>query len=277
MKKLKDFGFSTDNNTYIIAEIGINHGGNISIAKQLIDSAARTGADAVKFQTYITEKRVSKDSPIFDILKKCELPFEAFKELQEYAKKQNIEFFSTPFDIESVDYLESINVGLHKIASFDIGNKDLLLKVAKTNKPIIMSVGMSNVDEITKAYNWIKKYNSKIALLHCVSAYPTYEGDSNISAIFSLKETFKDCIIGQSDHTNDIDVPIYSACSGAQILEKHFKIDEAMECVDAPVSITEMQLKNLVIQIRRIEKIMGSPKLQIRDCEKGSLIYRRQS
>ena len=93
MKKLKDFGFSSDNNTYIIAEIGINHGGNISVAKQLIDSAARTGADAAKFQTYKTEKRVSKDSPIFDILKKCELPFEAFKELQEYAEK-NIEFFS---------------------------------------------------------------------------------------------------------------------------------------------------------------------------------------
>lgn len=277
MKKLKDFGFNTDNNTYIIAEIGINHGGDISVAKQLIDSAARAGADAVKFQTYITEKRVSKDSPIFDILKKCELPFEAFKELKVYSKKQNIEFFSTPFDIESVDYLESINVGLYKIASFDIGNMDLLIKVAKTNKPIIMSVGMSSSDEITKAYNCIKKYNGRIALLHCVSAYPTNERDSNISAIFSLNESFKDCIIGQSDHTNDIDVPIYSVCSGAQILEKHFKLNESMECVDAPVSITELQLKNLVMQTRRIEKIMGSSKLQIRDCEKGSLIYRRKS
>ena len=112
----------------IIAEIGINHGGDISVAKQLIDSAARTGADAVKFQTYRTEKRVSKDSPIFDILKKCELPFEAFKELQLYSKRLNIDFFSTPFDIESVDYLESINVDLYKIASFDIGNMDLLEK-----------------------------------------------------------------------------------------------------------------------------------------------------
>ena len=110
-----------------------------------------------------------------------------------------------------------------------------------------------------------------------MSAYPTDETDSNISAIFSLKDNFKDCVIGQSDHTNDIDVPLFSVCSGAQILEKHFKIDESMECVDSPVSITELQLKNMVLQTRRIEKIMGSSELQIRDCEKGSLVFRRKS
>mgnify|MGYP001338648447 CR=1 FL=1 len=277
MKKLKDYGFNSDNKTYIIAEIGINHGGDISTAKRLIDSVARTGADAVKFQTYLTEKRVPRNSPIFNILKKCQLPFEAFKELKLYSKKLNIDFFSTPFDNESVEYLESINTDLYKIASFDIGNINLLEKVAKTNKPIIMSVGMSNIDEINDAYNFIKKYNNNIALLHCVSAYPTNEKDSNISAIFTLKDSFKDCIIGLSDHTNDIDVPLYSLCSGAQIIEKHFKIDESMECVDSPVSITELQLKNLVLQTRRIEKIMGNSELQIRDCEKDSLIYRRKS
>ena len=277
MKKLKDFGFNTDNKTYVIAEIGINHGGDINLAKQMIDSVSRTGADAVKFQTYLTEKRVSRDSPIFDILKKCELPFEAFKELQSYSNKLNLDFFSTPFDSESVEYLESINVDLYKIASFDIGNMRLLEKVAKTNKPIIMSVGMSNIDEIQNAYNCIKRYNNRIALLHCVSSYPTNESDSNISTIFNLKENFKDCIIGQSDHTNDIDVPSFSVCAGAQILEKHFKIDESMECVDSPVSITELQLKNLVIQTRRIEKIMGNSELHTRECEKGSLIYRRKS
>lgn len=277
MKNLKDFGFNTNNKTYIIAEIGINHGGDLNLAKKMIDSVSRTGADAVKFQTYLTEKRVSKDSPIFDILKKCELPFEAFKELQSYSNKLNLDFFSTPFDSESVEYLESINIDLYKIASFDIGNTDLLEKVAKTNKPIIMSVGMSNIDEIQNAYNCIKKYNNRIALLHCVSSYPTNESDSNISSIFNLKENFKDCIIGQSDHTNDIDVPAFSVSAGAQILEKHFKIDKSMECVDSPVSITELQLKNLVIQTRRIEKIMGSSELHTRECEKSSLIYRRKS
>ena len=277
MKNLKDFGFKTNNKTYIIAEIGINHGGDLNLAKKMIESVSRTGADAVKFQTYLTEKRVSKDSPIFDILKKCELPFKAFKELQSYSNKLNLDFFSTPFDSESVEYLESINIDLYKIASFDIGNTDLLEKVAKTNKPIIMSVGMSNIDEIQNAYNCIKKYNNRIALLHCVSSYPTNESDSNISSIFNLKENFKDCIIGQSDHTNDIDVPAFSVSAGAQILEKHFKIDKSMECVDSPVSITELQLKNLVIQTRRIEKIMGSSELHTRECEKSSLIYRRKS
>ena len=171
---------------FIIAEAGVNHNGSIDLAYKLIDVAVESGADAVKFQTYLTEKRVSKDSPIFDILKKCELPFEAFKELQSYSKKLNLDFFSTPFDSESVEYLESINIDLYKIASFDIGNMNLLEKVAKTNKPIIMSVGMSNIDEIQNAYNCIKKYNNRIALLHCVSSYPTNESDSNISSIFNL-------------------------------------------------------------------------------------------
>ena len=276
MKNLKSHGFNTKNNTYIIAEIGINHGGDLDLAKKLIESAARSGADAVKFQTYLTEKRVPEDSPIFDILKKCELPFESFLELKLYSEKFNIDFFSTPFDNESVDYLESIDVKLYKIASFDIVNTKLLEKIAKTNKPIILSVGMSNLDEINEAYNIIKSSNENLALLHCVSSYPTVEKDSNISVISKLKESF-DCIIGQSDHTNDIQVPLYSVCCGAQILEKHFMIDEKMDCVDAPVSITEMQMKKLVDETRRIEKIMGSPELETRECEKGALIFRRKS
>lgn len=276
MKNLKEFGFNTNNKTYIIAEIGINHGGNFDLAKKLIESAARAGVDAVKFQTYLTEKRVPKDSSIFNILKKCELPFESFLELKLYSEKLNVEFFSTPFDNESVDFLKSIDISLFKIASFDIVNIKLLEKIAKTNKPIILSVGMSNFSEINKAYKTIRSSNDKIALLHCVSSYPTNENDSNISVINKLKESF-DCIIGQSDHTNDIQVPLYSVCCGAQILEKHFMIDETMDCVDAPVSITESQMKKLVYETRRIEKIMGSPVLETRECEKGSLIFRRKS
>jgi sialic acid synthase SpsE len=276
MKNLKLNGFNTENNTFIIAEIGINHNGDINLAKKLIKSAARAGVDAVKFQTYLTEKRVPKDSSIFNILKKCELPFESFLELKLYSEKLNVEFFSTPFDNESVDFLKSIDISLFKIASFDIVNIKLLEKIAKTNKPIILSVGMSNFSEINKAYKTIRSFNDKIALLHCVSSYPTNENDSNISVINKLKESF-DCIIGQSDHTNDIQVPLYSVCCGAQILEKHFMIDETMDCVDAPVSITERQMKKLVYETRRIEKIMGSPVLETRECEKGSLIFRRKS
>lgn len=276
MKNLIDFGFNTKNKTYVIAEVGINHGGDIELAKKIIDSVSRTGADAVKFQTYITEKRVSKDSPIFDILKKCELPFEAFKKLQHYSKRKNLDFFSTPFDNESVDFLSSINCDIYKIASFDVVNKVLLEKVASIKKPIIMSTGMSNIKEINIAYDILKEKTDNIALLHCISSYPTKEKDANLSVIYKLKESF-DCVIGHSDHTNDIKVPLMAVAAGAQIIEKHFRIDENMECVDAPVSITENQLRNLVEGIRDIEKIFGDQFLGITSAEKEIVPFRRFS
>jgi N,N'-diacetyllegionaminate synthase len=274
IKKLRDFGFNTDNHTYIIAEVGINHEGDINLAKRLIESVARTGADAVKFQTYLTEKRVPKDSPIFDILKKCELPFEAFAELKDYANELSLDFFSTPFDSESVDYLQSINCDLYKIASFDVVNKKLLKKISETQKPVIMSIGMANMDEVNEAYEILKSKTSKIAILHCISSYPTIEEDANLSVIYKLKESF-DCLIGQSDHTNDILVPLYAVAAGAQILEKHFKIDENMDCIDSAVSITEKQLKELVNRVRKVEKIFGDVKFGVRSAEKEIAQYRR--
>lgn len=276
LKNLRSYGFNTDNQTYIIAEVGINHGGDVNVAKKLIESIARTGADAVKFQTYLTEKRVPKESPIFNILKKCELPFEAFSELKNYAKELNLDFFSTPFDYESVNYLQSINCDLYKIASFDTVNKKLLERVAETRKPIIMSVGMSSLDEIYSAYDILKAKTSNIAILHCISSYPTNEEDANLSAIYRLKESF-DCVIGQSDHTNDIVVPLYAVAAGAQILEKHYKIDNKMDCIDAPVSITEKQLKDMVNGVRKIEKILGDGSLGVRNAEKEIVPFRRFS
>jgi sialic acid synthase SpsE len=277
IKKLKDFGFNTENRTYIIAEIGINHRGDINIAKQLIDSAVRSGVDAVKFQTYITEQRAPKgNDEVFKILKDLELPFEAFKELKDYAKQYDVDFFSTPFDKESVDYLESIGMDLYKIASFDIVNHQLLREVAKTGKPVIMSVGMSNLNEIEEAYNILKNGTNNIAILHCISSYPTIEKDSNLSNIYKIQKQY-DCIIGQSDHTNDIKVPIYAAAAGAQILEKHFKIDDDFECVDAPVSITEIQMKKMVEEVRDLEKIFGNEDFGLREAEKGAGIFRRPS
>jgi len=276
MKNLKDFGFNTNNKTYVIAEIGINHGGDINLAKKMIDSVSRTGADAVKFQTYITEKRVSKDSPIFDILKKCELSFNAFEELQTYSKSLNIDFFSTPFDSDSVDFLNSIGCDIYKIASFDIVNKELLKKVASLKKPVIMSTGMSNLKEINTAYNILTQKTDKIALLHCISSYPTEENDANLLAISHLKESFN-CVIGHSDHTNDIKVPLLAVAAGAQVIEKHFKIDDNMDCVDAPVSISESQLKELVSGIREIEKIFGDGFMGITSAEKEIVPFRRFS
>lgn len=275
-KVLKDYGLLTGNKVYVIAELGLNHGGDLSVAKKLIDSARRTGVDAVKFQTYITEKRAAKGSPIFGILKKCALPFKAFKELKEYAQSRNLEFISTPFDEESVDFLEGIGCRIYKVASFDVVNLKLLEKIAATKKTIIMATGMSSLKEIKTAFAILKGKTDKIALLGCISAYPTKEEDANLAAISALKEKF-DCVIGQSDHTPEILVPLYAVAAGAQIIEKHYKLDKNMDCVDASVSITEGQMKKLVAEIRRLEDILGSGELGLRQSEKSCEIFRRPS
>jgi len=276
MKELKSFGFNTSSCFFTIAEIGINHGGDESLAKKLIDSAVRAGTNSVKFQTYLTEKRAPKDSPIFDILKQCELPFDAFEKLKNHAEAQNIEFFSTPFDEESVKCLEDINVNMYKVASFDVVNHKLLRRIAKTGKTVIMSVGMANLPEIKDAYKILKEKTKNIAILHCVSAYPTKEEDANLAVINSLKSEFN-CVIGQSDHTNDIKVPIFAAAMGAQILEKHYKIDDEMDCIDAPVSITESKMKKLVKELIFLEQTFGDNTISIRNAEKDTKQFRRPS
>ena len=277
MKNLKEYGFNTENRTYIIAEIGINHRGSLDVAKELIDSAVNAGVDAVKFQPYLTEQSAPNgNDEVFQILKDLELPFEAFKELKDYAAKYSIDFFSTTFDKESVDYLKSINTDIYKIASFDIVNHKLLKEVAKTGKPVILSVGMSSLDEIKKAYKILKEGTKNIAILHCISSYPTQEKDAKLSNIAKLQKEF-DCVIGQSDHTNDIQVPLYAAATGAQILEKHFKISDDFDCIDAPVSITENQMKKLVEETRRIEKIFGDEEFGLRNAEHGTEVFRRPS
>lgn len=263
--------------TFVIAEIGINHGGNLKTAKKLIDSAVRAGVDAVKFQTYITEKRVKKNSPIFDILKKCELSFKDFEILSEYSKKKKTEFISTPFDFESFQFLNDIKVSKIKIASFDTVNLSFLKKISSFNKEFIMSVGMSKLNEIKRAYNILKKNKkNKISLLHCISSYPTKEKDSNLTCIKTLKENFN-CAIGQSDHTNDIFVPLCAVAMGAEIIEKHFMIDKSMKCVDRPVSITEIQMRDLVKNIRRFENSLGKDFFGVRSAERAVKAYRRFS
>ena len=155
-------------------------------------------------------------------------------------------------------------------------NRRLLLKVAESGKTVIMSVGMATLKEIEMAYDTLRRGTKNIALLHCISSYPTKEGDANLAAIYTLKERF-DCIIGQSDHTNNIVVPLYAVAAGAQIIEKHYMIDDNMECVDGPVSITEEQMKKMIGEIRRIEKIFGTGEFGIRKAEKDITVFRRYS
>lgn len=263
------------NNNFLIAEAGINHNGNLKTALKLVDTAKESGADAIKFQTYITEKRINKKyDKIFRILKKCELSFESFKIISDYCKKKKITFFSTPFDIESVKFLDSINVKIFKVASFDIGNYELLNEIVKTKKKTIISTGMATYKEIRNVYKKFKEKKIDIALLHCVSSYPNKDETSYLSNINFLKKKFK-CEIGISDHTNQIKIPIYGNLLGANIIEKHLKISPNHKCVDSPVSITGLQMKTLKEELNKIKIIINKPKFGVRKSEKGSIIFKR--
>ena len=261
--------------TYVIAEIGINHMGSVDKAKRLIDSAYMSGVDAVKFQTYITEKRVPKDNQeIFDIIKSCELPFESFGDLQEHTKQYGIDFFSTPFDEESVDCLMDLNIKIHKVASFDTVNHKLLKYISDKAETVIMSTGMSSMDEVKEACTILKNIDD-IILLHCISAYPTNTEDANLNVIHRLKKEFPSYTIGQSDHTPDIDIPLYAVACGARVIEKHFKIDDS--CVDAPVSIHSIKMIEMIKKIRLLEKILGNGEMGVTESQESTEIFRRFS
>tara|TARA_B100000035_G_scaffold26353_1_gene20575 strand:- start:1145 stop:1972 length:828 start_codon:yes stop_codon:yes gene_type:complete len=262
--------------TFIIAEAGINHNGNLKTAFKLVDTAKKNGANAIKFQTYITEKRVKKKyKKIYEILKNCELSHNDFIKLKNYCSKKDILFFSTPFDQESVDFLETLKVPLYKIASFDVSNFQLINKIIKTRKPTIVSTGMAKLTEIEKVYRLFKHKKVDLSLLHCISSYPTKETDANLSNIIYMVKRFK-CNIGISDHTDGIKIPIFGTLLGANIIEKHLKIDEKHKCVDAPVSITGSQLKQLRIEVDNLNLIMNKPVFGIRPSEKQTKIFKRR-
>ena len=268
-KKIKKDGF------FLIAEAGINHNGNLDKAFKLVDSAKSSGATAIKFQTYKTEKRVSRSNPAFNILKKCELDFHSFEKLKKYCDKKKIIFFSTPFDKESVDFLTKIKVKLFKISSFDTSNNELIDHVISKKIPAIISTGLSSLKEIK---NILKKFNLKkieTHLLHCISTYPNKEENSILSNIQYLKEKFN-CDVGLSDHTNNIKTSIYSYLLGARIFEKHFKLSNTDRCVDASVSITPKQMKQLANELYNIPKILGTPKFGVRGDEKNAVIFKRK-
>jgi N,N'-diacetyllegionaminate synthase len=263
---------------YVIAEVGINHNGDMKLAKELLQSAKESGANAVKLQTYITEKRVPSDSPVFDILKKCELSFDEQEELFAFGKELNIEIFSTPFDDESVDFLDSIGCPAYKIASFDSVNHALLRKVSNTNKPVIMSTGMTNLDELGAAWKSLGGNDDgtgcELALLHCVSSYPTPEEEANLSLISLLKELHGGPV-GYSDHTIGVEVPVMAVAAGAQIIEKHFTLDTQSSGPDHSLSADPKTLNDMIKKIRRMEKILGKAEMRIREIESSAISFRR--
>lgn len=243
--------------TYFIAEGGINHNGDITLAKKIIDEAANCGASAIKFQTFKTEEFVKKSNKYFDLFKQAELTYEEFGELKDHAKSREITFFSAPFDIESADYLNKIGVPCFKIASSDLINIPLIRHIAKMNKPMIISTGLSIMQEVDEAVNCcLYEGNSKIALLHCIAHYPANPEEANLNAINTLWEKFR-IPIGYSDNGESTLVDLVAVSLGANLIEKHFTLDRALPGPDHSFSIDPSALKKLISEIRQIEKIKG--------------------
>jgi len=267
------------NKCFIIAEAGVNHNGDINIAKNLIDKACEAGVDAIKFQTFKPENLVTReaskaeyqknttgDGNQFEMLKKLELSLKDHITIKEYCKKKDITFISTPFDFESVDLLEKVGVPLYKVSSGDLTNLPLLKYIANKNKPIILSTGMASLGEVEEAIETIfKTGNQSLILLHCTSNYPTAYENVNLCAMLTMKEAFK-LPIGYSDHTIGIEVPIAAVTLGAKVIEKHFTLDKTMPGPDHKASLEPYELKQMVNSIRNIEKAMGNG---IKRCNKN--------
>ncbi|WAM37241.1 N-acetylneuraminate synthase [Caldicellulosiruptor acetigenus] len=275
---------------FIIAEAGVNHNGDINIAKKLIDVAFEAGADAIKFQTFKSENLVTKDAPKapyqesltwygtqFEMLKKLELSYDDYKILKRYCDEKGIIFISTPFDFESVDLLEKLDVPLYKVSSGDLTNLPLLKYIARFNKPVIISTGMANLGEVEMAVNTIKKCgNGNIALLHCTSSYPTDYGDVNLTAMLTLKNAFK-LPVGYSDHTTGIEVAIAAVAMGAVIIEKHFTLDKNLKGPDHRFSLTPDELKAFIKSIRNVEMALGDGIKRCLESEKENKFFSRKS
>lgn len=256
---------------FIIAEAGVNHNGDVNLAKRLVDVAKEAGADAVKFQTFITEELVteaaekagyqkettSSEESQLEMLKKLELSGRNFEEISAYAKKKDILFLSSPFDKGSVDLLDELGVPAFKVGSGEITNLPLLKHIAKKKKPIILSTGMSTIDEVEEALEIIRNEGTKeIILLHCVTSYPAKVEDTNLRAMETLRQTFK-LPVGLSDHTLGITIPIAAVASGACVIEKHFTLDKNLAGPDHKASLEPDELKRMVKSIRDVEKAMG--------------------
>lgn len=262
---------------YIIAEIGINHNGSLILAKSLIDIAVKSGCDAVKFQkrdvdlVYTKEELDKPRNSVYgktngDLKRGLELSYNDYYELFNYAKEKGIDIFASPWDVNSVDFLEQFNPCCYKVASACITDEELLKRINKTNKPVIISTGMSSIDEIKTAINFFDK--DKIALLSCTSTYPTSDNDINLNKILTLKEKFSNVLIGYSGHESDIIPSIIAVSMGACIIERHITLSKELWGSDQKASLEPKELENLVNEIRRLKIIKGDGKIDIRDSEK---------
>jgi sialic acid synthase SpsE len=254
----------------VIAEAGSNHDQDKQNAFELVQVAADSGADAVKFQLFTADKLYSKSvsKEIYEATKKAELPLDWIPEIIDKCKSNEIMFLGTPFDIDSIDILDNANVPMFKWASGEIDNIDLLRYAAKKSKPMIISTGMCDMSTIEAAIDTVvEENNNKIALLHCISIYPTRVEDVNLRMMDTLSNAFG-YPIGFSDHTIGSSVPIAAVARGAKILEKHFTLNKNLKSPDHPFSLRPNELKDLVTRIREVSSSLGKSQKQIIENEK---------
>jgi len=261
------------NNVLIIAEAGVNHNGEIALAKNLIDIASHAGADIVKFQTFKTENILEANAPKagyqiqttgieesqFEMVKKFELDFESHIELMEYCKIKNIEFLSSPFDLDSIDVIQRLGLEIFKIPSGELTNLPYLRKIGKIGSMVILSTGMADLAEVESALNILIDSGTNkedITILHCNTEYPTPFEDVNLNAMLTIRDKLG-VDVGYSDHTTGIEIPIAAVALGATIIEKHITINRNLKGPDHKSSLEPHELKNMVTAIRNIEVALG--------------------
>lgn len=282
------------NRTLIIAEAGVNHNGSLNLAKRLVDEAAAAGADIIKFQTFKAEKLVSKSARLaeyqqqnlgdagdsqYAMLKRLELSREQHKDLLAYCQWKGIRFFSTAFDLDSLDYLHALGLGLWKIPSGEITNYPYLKKIAAYGEPVILSTGMCELSEVETALrvlegNGLRK--EQVTVLHCNTEYPTPMRDVNLRAMLEMGRTLG-VRVGYSDHTEGIEVPIAAVALGATVIEKHFTLDKAMEGPDHKASLEPQELRAMVRAIRHIEQALGDGHKAVSESERKNREVARKS
>ncbi|MCV0411929.1 N-acetylneuraminate synthase family protein [Nitrosarchaeum sp.] len=271
-----------NNPCYIIAEIGINHNGDLELAKKLIDAAVYAGVNAVKFQKRhldnIYQKNILENPTLesqgteilIEVLKEVEFTDDDFKKIISYCKEKSITFLCTPWDIPSVDFLERFNVPAYKISSADLTNFPLIKYISKLKKPMIISTGMSTIEEIEKTVDFVKNENVPLILLHCNSTYPSPIDLLNLSLIPTLREKFN-IPIGYSGHESEITPSIMAANIGSIVIERHITLDKTMKGLDQAASLEPNDFKKLVQEIRICEKAKGNP---IKKMTRGEILQR---
>lgn len=269
---------------FVIAEAGINHNGSFKIAKKMVDVAKKAGVQCVKFQTHMTEKEMIRSNitpgniskkTLWSIIKNCELTEAEEEKIQQYCRNKKILFLSTPFSKDAVDRLEKINIPAYKIGSGELTNIPFLHHIAKTNKPVILSTGMSTISEIREAVSIFKKYHTPLALLQTTSTYPTDYKDVKLGVIEKLQKIFK-LPVGVSDHSIGIYTALGAVAKGACIVEKHFTLDKNMPGPDQKLSLEPNELAELVKGCKAVKLALGDTK-KILDREKQILKFARES